>query len=231
MEVVCVIAHCHKQSILYRDLKPENLLIDADGHVRLCDMGLAARITAEAPRRTSRVGTECYMAPEVRWADKRSEAYGVSCDWYTVGVLAYEFSRGDLPYLEPEQPEPVYTPHDFKDDAMHDFVTRLLDQDHRTRLGSGSDGVQEIFEHPYWRGVEWDLVPLKKFDSPLKGVKQVEKGKKRRANEELAVQVAQKMVDGSEDDGSQPVKDWDFVAPSAIVEEYMENMYRLVSQM
>ena len=67
MEVVEVLSYMHGQKILYRDLKPENLLVDDEGHVRLIDMGLAVRWTGEKPR-TSRVGTDCYMAPEVRWA-------------------------------------------------------------------------------------------------------------------------------------------------------------------
>ena len=74
-----------------------------------------------------------------------------------------------------------------------------------------------------------DLVPLKKFESPLKGVKQVEKGKKRRANEELAAEVAKDIAEGDHEDGSAPVQDWDFVSPNAIIEEYMENMYQCVS--
>ena len=63
------------------------------------------------------------------------------------------------------------------------------------------------------------------------GVKKGNGGEKRRANEERAVGIAQEMVEGAEDDGSQPVRDWEYVAPSAIVEEYMENMYRLVAQL
>ena len=98
MEVVCVLGYCHLQNVLYRDLKPENILIDEMGHVRLIDMGLAARISKKQPRRRSRVGTDCYRAPEVRWAKDRREPYGTSCDWYTVGVLAYEFSAGTVPY-------------------------------------------------------------------------------------------------------------------------------------
>ena len=77
MEVVCVIGYCHLQNVLYRDLKPENLLIDEVGHVRMIDMGLAARITKKQPKRRSRVGTDCYMAPEVRWAKDRREPYGI----------------------------------------------------------------------------------------------------------------------------------------------------------
>ena len=62
------------------------------------------------------------------------------------------------------------TPHDFDDAHMQDFVLRFLDQNHKTRLGSGPEGASEIYNHPYWGNVEWDLVPLKKFESPLKGV-------------------------------------------------------------
>ena len=115
MEVVCVIYYCHTQMVLYRDLKPENVLIDADGHIRLIDMGLAARITKKTPLRRSRVGTDCYMAPEVRWAKERRQPYGLTCDWYTVGVLTYEFSAGTVPYAHPEDTTPTYREHDFKD--------------------------------------------------------------------------------------------------------------------
>ena len=87
MEVVEVLAYMHAQKILYRDLKPENLLVDDEGHVRLIDMGLAVRWTGEKPRRTSRVGTDCYMAPEVRWARKNREAYGMTVDWYALLLL------------------------------------------------------------------------------------------------------------------------------------------------
>ena len=61
------------------------MLLDAEGHVRLIDMGLAARFTHAQPRRTSRVGTECYMAPEVRFARRRRQPYGVSADWRAAG--------------------------------------------------------------------------------------------------------------------------------------------------
>merc|ERR1711998_32553 len=97
----------------------------------------------------------------------------------------------------------------------------------------GAKGVLEIQEHPYWQGIEWDLVPLKKLASPLVGVKEKEKPKQRKKNEKAAVAIATEMAekDALKDDGSKPVNDWDFVSPNAIVDEYLENMYRLVSSL
>ena len=57
-------------------------------------------------------------------------------------------------------------------------MRRLLDQDHNRRIGSGPAGINEILDHPYWKGVEWDLVPLKKFDSPCRALKAPAKRKK-----------------------------------------------------
>jgi len=229
MEVVCVIGYCHQENVLYRDLKPENLLIDEHGHVRMIDMGLAARISKKQQKRRSRVGTDCYMAPEVRWAKDRKEPYGLSCDWYTIGVLTYEFSAGNVPYAHPEEENPHYRVHEFKDPACEEFVRRLLEQDHRTRLGCGELGIAEILDHPYWRGIEWDLVPLKKFESPCKNIKGPPKRKKEK--ESLAVQIATDMSEAEreEPDMEYNVANWDFVSPTAVVEEYMENMYQCVS--
>jgi len=229
MEVVCVIGYCHQEMVLYRDLKPENLLIDENGHVRMIDMGLAARISKKQPKRRSRVGTDCYMAPEVRWAKDRKEPYGLSCDWYTVGVLTYEFSAGNVPYAHPEEENPHYRSHEFKDKDCEDFVKRLLDQDHRSRLGCGPDGISEILDHKYWRGIEWDLVPLKKFESPCKNIKGPPKRKKEKEN--LAVQIATDMSEAEREEPDQEynVANWDFVSSTAVVEEYMENMYQAVS--
>ena len=116
-------------------------------------MGLAARITKKTPTRRSRVGTDCYMAPEVRWAKERRTPYGLSCDWYTIGVLTYEFSAGTVPFAHPEDENPAYREHDFGDKHCEAFVKGLLDQSHASRLGCGSSGINAILEHPCaWQG-------------------------------------------------------------------------------
>ena len=203
--------------------------MDDEGHVRLIDMGLASRFSEAQPTRTSRVGTDCYMAPEVRWAKDRREPYGLSCDWYTVGVLAYEFSAGTVPYAHPEEDVPQYRTHDFKDADAESFVRSLLNQDYSQRLGCGPSGINEILDHPYWKGIEWDLVPLKKFESPCKNLKAPAKRKKDKEN--LAVQIANDISEAEREEPDQEysVANWDFVSPTAVVEEYMENMYQCVS--
>jgi len=160
MEVVEVLDYIHKQSILYRDLKPENLLIDEQGHVRLIDMGLAARISERNPYRSSRVGTDCYMAPEVRWARRRRTPYGRSADWYTVGVLTYEFTHGSLPFSARDTDSPIYRGGNWPSAVCGSFAEALLDQDASTRLGSGRRAAAEVKEHKYFAGVDWDIVAL-----------------------------------------------------------------------
>ena len=101
--------------------------------------------------------------------------------------------------------------------------------DHTSRLGCGSQGISEILDHPYWAGIEWDLVPLKKYESPCKGIKGPAKRKKEKEN--LAVQIANDISEAEREEPDQEysVANWDFVAPTAVVEEYMENMYQCVS--
>ena len=105
----------------------------------------------------------------------------------------------------------------------------LLVQDHTQRLGCGEKGISEILDHPYWRGIEWDLVPLKKFESPCKNLKAPPKRKKDKEN--LAVQIANDISEAEREEPDQEyqVGNWDFVSPTAVVEEYMENMYQCVS--
>ena len=211
MEVVCVIGYCHTQNVLYRDLKPENLLIDEQGHVRMIDMGLAARISKKQPKRRSRVGTDCYMAPEVRWAKDRREPYGLSCDWYTVGVLAYEFSAGTVPYARPDEEirVPATRLQGPRLRALHPRAAQPGPHE-APRLRRG--GHLGDPRPPYWKGIEWDLVPLKKFESPCKNVKAPAKKKKDKEN--LAVQIANDISEAEREEPDQEyqVGNWDFVS-------------------
>jgi len=232
MQTIEVFGYMHDCKIMYRDLKPENLLVDDEGHVRLIDMGLAARFSEKSPKRTSRVGTDCYMAPEVRWARKWRQPYGVSCDWYTVGVLLYEFANGALPYTARDTDNPIYRQGDFSSKEQKDLCEELLKQDYKSRIGS-THGVVEIKQHAYFADVDWELVPACKIPSPMKGVKGVPKRKKDKETQaqRTACNIAE--ADKAEVDSERVqeynVGTWDFVSPKAVTEEYMESMYQCVS--
>ena len=142
----------------------------------------------------------------------------------------YEFSAGTVPFAHPEDDDPTYRELDFGDKHCESFVKGLLNQDHTTRLGCvEGTGINAILEHPYWRGIEWDLVPLKKFESPCKGLKGPPKKKKDKENQ--AVQIATDMSEAEREpeDLEYNVGSWDHVSPTAVIEEYMENMYQCVS--
>jgi len=233
MEVVEVLSYMHGEKILYRDLKPENLLVDDEGHVRLIDMGLAIRWTGDKPRRSSRVGTDCYMAPEVRWARKQNQSYGTSCDWYTVGVLLYEFTNGALPFTKRETYSPVYREGSWPNTDCKDLCEGLLVQDWRKRYGCGAAGVDEIKKHSYFKHVDWEIVTACKIPSPMKNVKGVPKRKK---DKEAQAQRTAGYIAESDNKDVDPVRQqvdtveqWDFVASTAITDEYMESMYMAVS--
>jgi len=232
MEVVEVFAYMHDQKILYRDLKPENLLVDDIGHVRLIDMGLAVRWMGDKPKRSSRVGTDCYMAPEVRWCRKTREPYGMTIDWYTVGVLMYEFTHGALPFSQRDQAKPQYREPKaaaWPSSAAKELCEGLLVQDHRNRIACKGHGVAEIKQHAYFSDVDWDIVKACKLPSPLKGVKGVPKRKKDK--ETQAQRTAHSLLEGDnkEQQQQETVSTWDYVSPVAVTEEYLESMYRCVS--
>ena len=94
-ELVLALEYLHKHGIVYRDVKPENILIDSEGHIRLCDFGLArSGVDGSAEVATSVAGTTEYMAPEII----QTGQYGFSVDWYSAGLVLYEMITGVNPF-------------------------------------------------------------------------------------------------------------------------------------
>ena len=101
-EILAALAHAHDAGVIHRDIKPHNVMVTADGHIKLVDFGVA-RLTNEEGRRTGfrtetghLVGTFAYMSPEQ--TDGRSDRIGVTSDVYQVALLLYEMIAGRLPY-------------------------------------------------------------------------------------------------------------------------------------
>ena len=93
-EVLLALEYLHSKNVMYRDLKPDNIMIDLYGHVKLVDFGLSKLNVDESYSSSSFLGTHAYLAPEILAAKN----YGKSVDWYNLGVLMYEFLVGVPPY-------------------------------------------------------------------------------------------------------------------------------------
>ncbi|XP_026272375.1 G protein-coupled receptor kinase 5 isoform X2 [Frankliniella occidentalis] len=174
-EVLCGLQHLHAQGIVYRDCKPENILLDDTGHVRISDLGLAVEIP-EGDMVRGRVGTVGYMAPEVIDNDK----YTFSPDWFSFGCLIYEMIEGQAPFRarkEKVKREEVdrrvkddtenYS-HKFSDEAMS-LCQQLLKKSPKTRLGCqcGRQGAREVKQHEFFSCLNWKRLEAGMCDPPF----------------------------------------------------------------
>jgi protein kinase A len=166
-ELVLAFDYLHTKDIIYRDLKPENLLLDVKGHVKITDFGFAKKV----PERTFTLcGTPEYLAPEVI----QSKGHGKAVDWWTMGILLYEFIAGYPPFYD-DTPFRIYEkilegkvkfPNWF-DSRARDLVKGLLMTDHTKRLGTLKNGVADIKGHPYFHGANWEKLYNRHYPAPI----------------------------------------------------------------
>lgn len=166
-QIALALSHVHSKSIVYRDLKPENLLIRQNGYLKLTDFGLAKIIQN---RTQTFCGTAEYMAPEII----KNLPYGLAVDWWSFGVIIYEMIAGIDPFHDPD-PMIVYQnilsgkikfPRGF-DRAAKSIVKHLLVIDLSKRYGNMKKGVEDIKRHLFFRDVEWELVEFQIVTMPF----------------------------------------------------------------
>ncbi|PVU88796.1 hypothetical protein BB561_005687 [Smittium simulii] len=166
-EVFLALKYLHSFDIIYRDLKPENLLIGADGHIKLTDLGFAKYV----PDITwTLCGTPDYLAPEII----QSKGYGKSVDWYSLGVLIFEMVAGYPPFYEQDHrrlyerilANRFHWPPQF-DPVAADIVRHLVTPDLSKRYGNLKNGIGDITSHPWFQEVCWEKLENKQIAPPI----------------------------------------------------------------
>ncbi|XP_067685466.1 G protein-coupled receptor kinase 3-like [Haliotis asinina] len=171
-EVILGLEHMHSRFVVYRDLKPANILLDENGHVRISDLGLACDFSKKKPHAS--VGTHGYMAPEVL---HKGTAYDSSADWFSFGCMLYKLLKGHSPFRQHKTKDKheidrmtmtmnVELP-DSMSPEMKSVLEGLLKRDVEERLGCRGRGAQEVKEHPFFKGIDWTQVYLQKYPPPL----------------------------------------------------------------
>ncbi|RNF26246.1 rac serine-threonine kinase [Trypanosoma conorhini] len=154
-EIGMAVDYIHSKSVLYRDLKPENLVLDREGHVVLTDFGLAKREIADDARTHTFCGTPEYMAPEL----VRKSGHTTAVDWWSLGAFLYEMVNGLPPFYSTNVAtmyemilhKPLVCPAGFSPE-LKSLLGRLLEKDPLKRMTSGA----EFRAHPFFKGLDFD---------------------------------------------------------------------------
>ncbi|KAI9751648.1 MAG: hypothetical protein M4579_005973 [Chaenotheca gracillima] len=166
-ELGCALRYIHKQGIIHRDVKPDNVLLDAEGHVHLADFNVASDFTP-GKLLTSKSGTLAYLAPEV-YGDR---GYSSECDWWSLGVLFFECIYNKRPFRShnheklakeitdsninyPVTNPPVSMP------CLH-AISSLLERDKRKRIGAS--GFSTFEDNPFFQEIDFEMLERKRIE-------------------------------------------------------------------
>lgn len=164
-EVVLAVEALHSMGFVHRDIKPDNMLLDVRGHLKLADFGTCIRVNRDGlVRCDTAVGTPDYISPEVLKSQGSDGHYGRECDWWSVGVCLYEMLYSETPFYSVSLVNTYGKIMDHKNTLVFppldppvsreavDFIRALLTE-RENRLGR--NGTEDIRRHPFFRNNEW----------------------------------------------------------------------------
>jgi len=171
-EIILAISYVHSLKIIYRDLKPENVLIDASGHIRLTDFGLSKEgISNSSAGAKSFCGTQEYIAPEIL----KRQGHGRAVDWWSLGALLYEMLAGLPPFYTQNRDilfenicnSELSYPPSISPNAKG-VLRGLLTKDPKKRLGSGPGDAEDIQRHAFFTSIDWEKLLRGEIAPPWK---------------------------------------------------------------
>ncbi|XP_068198967.1 rho-associated protein kinase 2-like isoform X2 [Antennarius striatus] len=175
-EVVLALDAIHSMGFIHRDVKPDNMLLDQHGHLKLADFGTCMKMDSKGMVHCdTAVGTPDYISPEVLQSQGGDGYYGRECDWWSVGVFLYELLVGETPFYAESlvgtygkimnHQNSLVFPDDVEmsQDAKHLICAFLTDR--KVRLGR--TGVDEVKLHPFFRNNQWTFDNIREAVAPV----------------------------------------------------------------
>ncbi|EGR30379.1 protein kinase domain protein [Ichthyophthirius multifiliis] len=168
-QIVLALEFIHKNNVMYRDLKPENVLIDKQGYIRITDFGLSRDNIKGYNDAKTVCGTPEYLAPEIIL----KQGYGKAVDWWTLGCLIYELLTGLPPFYNDNNNDMLFEKIMNENFIFNKQWTKqcqnllqgLLQKNPKQRLGY--NGSQEIKEHPWFNNLDWEVLLKKQYKPPF----------------------------------------------------------------
>nr|XP_046148088.1 cGMP-dependent protein kinase 1-like isoform X3 [Oncorhynchus gorbuscha]XP_046148089.1 cGMP-dependent protein kinase 1-like isoform X3 [Oncorhynchus gorbuscha]XP_046148090.1 cGMP-dependent protein kinase 1-like isoform X3 [Oncorhynchus gorbuscha]XP_046148091.1 cGMP-dependent protein kinase 1-like isoform X3 [Oncorhynchus gorbuscha]XP_046148093.1 cGMP-dependent protein kinase 1-like isoform X3 [Oncorhynchus gorbuscha]XP_046148094.1 cGMP-dependent protein kinase 1-like isoform X3 [Oncorhynchu len=166
--VVEAYAYLHKKGIMYRDLKPENLMLDAKGYVKLVDFGFAKELV-HGNKTYSFCGTPEYMAPEII----QNQGHDFAADFWSLGILVYELLVGSPPFSSSE-PAKIYPKildgvlkfPPYMGEGAKSLISKLCRPRPGQRLGNTKNGIKDVRHHRWFSSMNWHKLRVGQVEAP-----------------------------------------------------------------